>query len=131
MSNIESTSMTVKWTPPKSDGGAEITGYVVQQKEKLALRWTPVNAVTVMETSFKVTGLVQKNEYEFRVVAENKAGFGQPSDASDAVLAKPPYGEFVSSKNSKQNFYNIQNGDNAQFLLYSKNDLLQILFWSK
>ena len=87
--------MTVKWTPPVSDGGAEITGYVVQQKEKLALRWTPVNEVPVTATSFKVTGLVQKNEYEFRVVAANKAGFGTPSDSSGVVLAKPPYGKTV------------------------------------
>lgn len=87
--------MTVKWTPPVSDGGAEITGYVVQQKEKLALRWTPVNEVPVTATSYKVTGLVQKNEYEFRVVAANKAGFGTPSDSSGVVLAKPPYGKII------------------------------------
>ena len=88
--------MTVKWTPPVSDGGAEITGYVVQQKEKHALRWTPVNEVPVTATSYKVTGLVQKNEYEFRVVAANKAGFGTPSDSSGVVLAKPPYGKKIT-----------------------------------
>ncbi len=100
VSDIEATAMRVKWTPPASDGGSGITGYVVQQKEKLALRWTPVNEIPVMETTYKVTGLTTKNEYEFRVVAANKAGFGPPSDSSGVFLAKPPYGKYIGKFNT-------------------------------
>ena len=32
----------LKWKPPKDDGGAPITGYVIEQKEKFGTSWEPV-----------------------------------------------------------------------------------------
>lgn len=85
--------MTVVWTPPQKDGGSPITGYTVERKEATGVRWSRVNIVTVMETTMKVTGLIEKSEYMFRVIAENKAGPGPASEPSDCYKAKPPYGE--------------------------------------
>ena len=85
-------SMTLEWSPPLSDGGSKIMGYVIQKKEKLALRWVPVNPISIAETSFTVRDLVERSEYQFRILAENKAGFGPPSDSSAIKMAKSAYG---------------------------------------
>ena len=85
--------MVLNWSPPKSDGGSPITGYVIEKKDKFGTRWNRVNPEPVKETNYKVTGLTQGEEYQFRIVAENKAGPGKPSDASETRVAKPPYGK--------------------------------------
>ncbi|PIK33974.1 putative titin [Apostichopus japonicus] len=91
VSDITSSSVTLSWTPPIRDGGSRVTGYIIHKKDKFALRWVPVSEIPTPDTTFTVRALKEQGEYEFRVVAQNKAGFGQPSDTSDTVVAKPPY----------------------------------------
>ena len=94
-SDIDATKMTVSWTPPKSDGGSPIIGYTVERKETTSTRWIKVNADLVSKTSLLVTGLTEKSEYQFHVIAENKAGPGPASEPSDVYMAKPPYGKCI------------------------------------
>lgn len=43
-------------------------------------------------TAAKVTdGIQEGHEYEFRIVAVNRAGPGEPSDTSKSVVAKPRF----------------------------------------
>ncbi|XP_038047568.1 titin-like [Patiria miniata] len=93
LSNITSTSMTVTWSPPESDNGSRITGYIIEKRDRMSTRWTKVNRETVTETTYSVTGLTEGSEYEFRVSAGNKAGVGEPSEPSRSTVAKPPYDE--------------------------------------
>ena len=44
-----------------------------------------------LELTFKVTGLKEKQEYTYRVIAENKAGPGEPSKET-TVTAKYDFG---------------------------------------
>lgn len=37
----------LKWTPPKSDGGAPITGYVIEKKEKFSPVWDEIHTTDV------------------------------------------------------------------------------------
>lgn len=46
------------------------------------------------ETAATVGNLKQGEEYQFRVIAKNKAGKGQPSEPSDRVIAKPRHCNF-------------------------------------
>ncbi|CAK5074870.1 unnamed protein product [Meloidogyne enterolobii] len=79
----------LKWEPPTEDGGAPIEEYVVEMRDKFSPQWKPVKTVPASAApQASVDGLQEGEEYEFRVVAKNKAGKGQPSDPSDAVIAK-------------------------------------------
>lgn len=45
-------------------------------------------------TEGRVTNIDENHEYEFRVVAKNKAGPSPPSDTSKSVVAKPRFREY-------------------------------------
>ena len=68
---------SVAWQPPSDDGGSPITGYHLERRTTSSARWVRVNKTPVEELTLKVTDLVEANEYEFHVAAENKAGIGE------------------------------------------------------
>lgn len=86
--------MKVTWKKPKSDGGSDITGFVIEMKEPFSSRWVTVGKTGPTDTTFMATALTEGNQYEFRVAGENKAGIGAFSNATAPVLAKRPYGRF-------------------------------------
>lgn len=47
----------------------------------------------ITDLYFKIEDLIEDNEYEFRVLAENKVGRGPPSQPSDTIKAKDPWGK--------------------------------------
>ncbi|XP_077868412.1 twitchin-like, partial [Saccoglossus kowalevskii] len=83
--------MDLQWTEPNNDGGAPITGYVIEKKDTKLNRWVKCNKSPVIGTKFTVTGLFEGKEYQFRVFAENKAGLGEPSEPSNSQIAKPQF----------------------------------------
>lgn len=88
--------MHLRWAEPDTDGGSPVTGYVVEKRDRFSTRWTPVvTRGEVREASLTVTGLVESQEYEFHVAAQNKAGVGKFSEPSKPTVAKPPYGELL------------------------------------
>ena len=93
VSDTTASSMTLSWSPPKSDGGTPITGYTIERKDKFSSRWSKVTKEPVTETTFKVSNLKEGEDYQFRVTAENIRGTGQPGDACSFVTAKHPYGK--------------------------------------
>jgi len=80
--------VTLEWTEPEDDGGADVTGYVI----KYGNRDTDVDkydelSVKGNTTNFQFTD--QLNEfasYRFAVAAVNAAGRGQFSEFTDYVL---------------------------------------------
>lgn len=92
---VSKDEMTVVWAPPENDGGKSITGYILERKEKRAVRWVPCTKSAISERRMKVTNLIPNHEYQFRVKAENEVGLGEPSKPCRPVAAKDPIGELT------------------------------------
>ena len=76
---------TITWTAPTDNGGAEITGYKVDQSTGNFSGWATcaggdaVNALTLINVALAI------GSWKFRVSAINSAGTGLPSAISTAV----------------------------------------------
>jgi len=42
--DVDEDSVKLSWTPPKTDGGDKVKGYVIEAKEKGSDKWRPLNA---------------------------------------------------------------------------------------
>ncbi|MBO9524354.1 MAG: fibronectin type III domain-containing protein [Nocardioidaceae bacterium] len=86
--------VTLSWAEPADDGGAAVTGYVVQKSLDGRL-WTPAGttAGTPAGTTLEVTGLKAGTPVRFRVAAVNEAGtgaFAAEAVATPQATPKPP-----------------------------------------
>ncbi|XP_012993478.3 titin [Esox lucius] len=87
VTSVSRESITVSWVEPVSNGGRPIVGYHLQMKDKNSILWQTVNKSVIRAAHFKVQNINAGLIYEFKVAAENAAGCGPLSSASDAVLA--------------------------------------------
>ena len=76
--------VTLTWEAPASDGGADITSYVMQVRRVGDLKWKQVfgDEEHLLERTCDVSELKDGDKYEFRVAACNKAGTGEFSNPS-------------------------------------------------
>ena len=72
-------SLAVTWTAPASNGGSNITDYVVKYSSNSGSTWTTFADPVSTATSCNVTGLINGTSYIFRVVAKNAYGLSLPS----------------------------------------------------
>lgn len=82
----------------EKDGGAPIEKYVIERREKGRDPWQKGAEVSAGSTKGSCGGLSEGKEYEFRVVAVNKAGPSEPSEPSKAVIAKPRFCMFIYTR---------------------------------
>ncbi|TDH06482.1 hypothetical protein EPR50_G00113840 [Perca flavescens] len=81
---------TVSWEPPKHDGGSEITAYVIELRDRTAVKWEAAMVCGAKDRTATLSDVVENKEYIFRVRAENKAGIGRPSAATKPVKIMDP-----------------------------------------
>ena len=83
----------ISWTPPADDGGAVITGYVIQASTNNGVTWVGIVSNTDSSIpSAKIPNLTNGQSYRFRVAAITTAGQGAFSSAANAVMPglQPP-----------------------------------------
>uniref|UniRef100_A0A8C5DMY4 Titin n=1 Tax=Gouania willdenowi TaxID=441366 RepID=A0A8C5DMY4_GOUWI len=84
-SAVTGDSVILTWERPGTDGGSEIDGFIVEKRDKDGVRWTRCNRRRLNDLRFRCTGLIEGHCYQFRVLAENAAGMGEPSEPSDYI----------------------------------------------
>lgn len=70
------------WKSP-ADGG-KVVSYQVERRERPAGDWTVVGMA--LETEIMLTGQERGKDWEYRVIAANKSGLGEPSTTIAVVL---------------------------------------------
>lgn len=86
--DYDNKGVNLKWAPPASDGGAPIEKYIIEKKDRFKPDWEKASEVPGDVTEARVEDLKERGEYQFRVVAVNKAGPSEPSDASKMQIIK-------------------------------------------
>uniref|UniRef100_A0A8C3DNX8 Uncharacterized protein n=1 Tax=Corvus moneduloides TaxID=1196302 RepID=A0A8C3DNX8_CORMO len=92
--SVSASAMAIRWEEPYHDGGSKVIGYWVEKKERNTILWVKENKVPCCECNYKVTGLVEGLEYQFRTYALNAAGVSKASEASRPVVAQNPVGKY-------------------------------------
>ena len=91
---VSAEGITLNWKTPLDDGGSEISGYIIEKAEAVAVtgteNWRPLPGFCPA-TSFTVkTGLEEGKRYVFRVRSENMYGLSEPLTGAP-VAAKSPF----------------------------------------
>jgi predicted phage tail protein len=76
------TQISLTWSAPSSNGGADIIGYKIEVKKGSGSYETLVSNTQSTATSFSHTGLTTGSIYYYRVSAINSIGTGSSSEAS-------------------------------------------------
>ena len=91
---ITNDSISVSWRPPKYDGGAEITQYILESRLIGKDKFTPIGGEEkLMDKKFTHAGLKEGSSHEFRVSAVNQVGKGKASFCTKPIQVKVELGE--------------------------------------
>jgi hypothetical protein len=84
--------MDIEWSVPLDDGGAAITGYHIESKTKgEGEDFQLWETIDTNRTRASLQKLQKGKEYQFRIIALNKAGKSDPSHPSRTKEAKPRF----------------------------------------
>lgn len=91
IADFDEKSVKLKFKPPRSDGGAPVTHYIIEAKDKNlpSAGWREIAVTDSPKPEAEVDGLREGQTLQFRVRAVNEAGVGEPSEASEAHLVRP------------------------------------------
>lgn len=87
--------ISVTWKPPKSDGGSEITMYILEARMIGKDKFTRLTKEKLLERKYTYDGLREGDTYEFRVIAVNEVGPGKPSFCTKPITCKDELGEHL------------------------------------
>lgn len=100
VTGVTQNSVSLKWNEPDSDGGSELTNYVLEDREGVRRAWQRVGSVDVTEEcQYTVPLLTEGAQYVFRVAAENSVGVGEFAELSQTVIPKSQFGKWKIYRN--------------------------------
>lgn len=85
--NVTSKSVTLSWSPPASNGGTELTGYIIEKRPLIGkgARWTKVVTLDATTLQYCIENL-KESEFIFRIFAENNMGLSLPTNSEPVTL---------------------------------------------
>lgn len=79
----------IAWTAPKDDGGAPLSGYVVEKKGTHRRLYQRAGQVSAHTHELFIDELDMETEYVFRVAAVNRFGVGEFSRPAEITTGIP------------------------------------------
>ena len=92
VTGVNKDSVSLAWDEPDNDGGAPVKRYVVEKADVKRGVFSEAGDTEPDKRQFKVTKLLEGNDYMFRVSAENEIGQGKPASLAEPVTARLPFG---------------------------------------
>lgn len=91
ITDFDEKSVKLKFKPPRSDGGAPVTHYIIEAKDKSlpSAGWREIAVTDSPKPEAEVEGLREGQTLQFRVRAVNDAGVGEAGEPSEAHLVRP------------------------------------------
>lgn len=86
VTNVTSKSVTIQWESPESNGGTEITSYIIEKHLSKSSQWSRVATLDSYCLSYCIDNLRETNELNFRVLAENAIGVSAPANTESIYL---------------------------------------------
>lgn len=88
-------TISLTWNVPTNNGGSPIIGYLVECKRTDTTDWIRCNVPrNLQDTSYTIQNLIDKSEYQCRITAVNKVGFGEPVEVPGKHVAKDIIGTY-------------------------------------
>lgn len=84
-------SVDLSWQKPTKDGGKKPFAYIIQKKSKGG-DWEQCKEVPGNELMCTIPNLKEKDEVQFRVIAVNDAGPGEPSRPTSMITVEEQQG---------------------------------------
>ena len=95
--DIRRDSVLLEWDTPEFDGGAKLTGYVIEKRDVQKKRWSYVHKVEPSTQSYRVAGLTTDHKYMFRVMPKNRIGCGDAIQPETPIHVLSPYSKHSNS----------------------------------
>lgn len=86
VTNVTSKSVTIQWETPESNGGTELTGYIIEKHLSKSSQWSRVVTLDSYCLSYCIDNLRESTELNFRVSAENAIGISAPANTDSIYL---------------------------------------------
>jgi titin len=78
ITNITRETVDASWLPPRNNGGSPLLSYFIEKRDIKENIWIKVARVDPDIRTLKIFNLLESNEYELRVSAENEYGKSKP-----------------------------------------------------
>ena len=88
-------SVTLQWYPPSSDGGSNITKYIIMKKQMPIDMWDEAGSVNGSVTAYTAINLRENKQYYFAVCAVNSIGKGDWIETSRPVTPQRIIREYL------------------------------------
>ena len=93
LAEVSRAGIVLQWDMPRHDGGAPVSGYVVERSQAYSNRFLRLaHLLSPSETTYRDVNVHDGYEYEYRVCAENEAGEGPFSKVIGPIAARDRFG---------------------------------------